>query len=172
MSAVRGGLGMVLLGCLTLAGGTRIQAAAPGRGHWSDHTVRLSLTYPAGWSVVVERGAALKLQAAEHKGEFEIFRTKRMSAPSALAAGATRALAQVHCQAKETHGSRPIGRLGVRGSVVMGACTGADQGWRLTVSAFNYGGNGVLLRSWLYQAPAGDSADLPAIEASLSPAGG
>ncbi|HXT38189.1 MAG TPA: hypothetical protein VN837_21645 [Chloroflexota bacterium] len=172
MGAIKGGFGAGLLGCLTLVGGSQAQAAASGRHHWSDHALRLSLTYPAGWSPVSEHGAVLKLRAADGKGEFEIFRTPRMSTPAALVAGAARALAQARCQVKETHGSRSIGRLGVRGSVVMGACTGADQGWRLTVTAFTYGGNGLLLRSWLYQAPAGDSTDLPEIEESLSPAGG
>jgi hypothetical protein len=119
MSVIRGGFGTVMLCCLTLLGGSRVQAAAAGRHHWSDHSLGLSLTYSAGWSLVVEHGAALKLRAADRKGEFEIFRTPR----------------------------------------------------RLTITAFNHGGNGVLLRSWLYHAPAGDSADLPAIEAALSPAG-
>lgn len=154
----------VLLGALLAGAG---QARAAGERHWSDGGLNLALTYPLGWKVVPERGAALKLRAADGKGEFEIFSVPGPPAGKP-AAQADAALARLHCQGEVRHGSRPVGHLGVRGSVATGLCTGADLGWRLTVTAFGYAGGGVLLRSWLYRAQARDEADLAAIFASLN----
>jgi hypothetical protein len=160
-------LGVALLVCATPAGAGQIQAA--GGGRWSDRALQLSLSYPAGWSTVPEHGAALKLRAVDGKAEFEIFRVTRSASPAGQAMQATGALARLHCQVSVQQSSRTVGQLGVRGSVATGLCTGADRGWRLTITAFTHAGSGVLLRGWLYHAQPHDGAELATISASLSP---
>ena len=155
-----------LLLCLSL--GVAGQARAAGGGHWADGALHLGLAYPAGWAVVAERGAALKLRAADGKGEFEIFRLAHTTATDGATGQANAALVRLRCAGTVRTSVAAVGRLGVKGNVATGLCTGADLGWRLTVTVFTYRGNAVLLRSWLYRGQQGDRADLATIAASFA----
>lgn len=143
-------------------------AWAAGGGRWADPVLHLALTYPAGWTSVPEHGAALKLRAADGKGEFEVFRVAPSQAAGDPAARVAAALAKAHCSGGSRTAVVAIVRLGVHGSQAGGLCSGADLGWRLTATVFRYRGTTVLLRSWLYRAQPRDRADLAAIAASLA----
>lgn len=147
-----------------LAGSTH----AAGTKHWSSRTLHLGLAYPDAWRVVAEHGAALKLLSPDAAGEFEIIPLTAPLSPAGLAAQADSALARLHCGTAVTHASGTVGRLGVGGKVARGACTGGDLGWQLSVTAFDFGQRGLLLRSWLFHQQPRDGAALAAIASSLA----
>jgi hypothetical protein len=156
-------IGAMLVVCALSAGG--VQAA--GSKQWMNLGLHLGLTYPDTWHVVPERGAALKVVALDADGEFELFSLPAPVPPDTLATGAGAALTKVHCGTRVRHTSSAVGRLDAIGSTAVGTCTGADRGWQLTVTMFNYRSGAVLTRSWLFHGQPRDGAALAAIATSL-----
>jgi hypothetical protein len=141
--------------------------AASGKS-WRSATLRLTLSYPANWKLVPERGAALLLRSASGRAEFEIFKLASGPTKSDLRAAADHALVTTKCHTNVMQSSTGIGKLGVSGEMETGLCTGADLGWRLTTVAFRHAGNSLLLRAWLLHADAAGGHDLAAIRASIA----
>lgn len=145
------------------------QARADVMRHWSNHALGLGLSYPSSWHVVAERGAALKVVAPDAAGEFEVLSLPAASSQAALAAVSDAALARLHCAVSVRHTSALVGRLGVMGMTAIGACTGGDSGWQLTITAFNHGKGALLTRSWLFHRQVADASVLTGIAGSLAP---
>jgi hypothetical protein len=135
---------------------------------WRSATLRLMLSYPQTWKIVPERGAAVLLRSTSGKAEFEIFPLVTSRAGDSLREAADQALVSPKCHTSVKVSSASVGRLGALGTVATGLCIGADLGWRLTITAFHYAGNNLLLRAWLFHADVVGGHDLSAIQASLT----
>jgi hypothetical protein len=144
------------------------QVGAASTKVWRSAALRLTLHYPPTWKIVPERGAAVLLRSASGKAEFEIFPLASGSARDFLSAAADHALVSTKCHTSVKVSSVRVGTLGASGTEATGLCTGSDLGWRLTVTAFHYAGNNLLLRAWLLHADAAGGHDLSTIQASIS----
>jgi hypothetical protein len=135
---------------------------------WRSAALHITLSYPATWKMVPERGASVLLRSVSGKAEFEIFPLATGAAGDSLGAAADHALVAAKCHTTVKVSSVSVGRLGASGTEATGLCTGSDLGWRLTVTAFRYAGHNLLLRAWLFHADVAGGHDLSAIGASIT----
>ncbi len=159
---------LILLLVLVAAIGTPGRVGAAPAKIWRSPSLRLTLSYPPTWKIVPEHGAAVLLRSASGKAEFEIFPLAAGSTAGFLRAAADQALVTTKCHSTVKVSSASVGALGGTGMIATGLCTGSDLGWRLTVTAFHYAGNNLLLRAWLLHADAAGGRDLSMIQASLT----
>jgi hypothetical protein len=165
-AAVRACLIVLLLLVPAMTGPGRVGATSDKV--WRSPALRLTLSYPPTWKIVPERSAAVLLRSASGKAEFEIFPLASGSAGNTLGAATGHALVTAKCHTAVKVSSVSVGRLGASGREATGLCTGSDLGWRLSVTAFRYAGNNLLLRAWLFHADVVGGRDLSAIRASIS----
>jgi len=87
------------------------------------------------------------LRSTSGKAEFEIFRLTSNSAVNFLRAAADQALVADKCHTTIKVSYAAVGMLGGSSMQATRLGTASDLGWHLTVTAFHYAGNSLLLRA-------------------------